>query len=98
VAVSLGEVVRIAADVDERPPLLAGTAGEVEHQIQVDVDEARHVLGALDVTAHPVDRIGDAAQHCRCSSRSIEIMTSTSGSSALTCGSPASHPRSFTHT
>src|SRR5262249_6457829 len=63
--------------------------GKVEHQVQIDVDEPRHVLGSLDIAAHPVNRIGDTAQHC-CCPRSTEIITSTSGSSVLTCGSPAS--------
>ena len=35
-------------------------------RLSVHVDEARDVLRPLDVAAHPVDRIGDAAQHGDC--------------------------------
>ena len=51
----------VAGDDDQRPPLLAGLARHVEAEVQVDRDEAGDVFGPLDVAAHPVDRIGDAA-------------------------------------
>ena len=41
---------------------LAGVQRQIELQVQIDADEARHVLGALDVARHPVDGIGHAAQ------------------------------------
>ena len=62
-AVALRELLGVAGGGDERLPLLGGADGQVEHQVEIHVDEARDVLGALDVAAHPVDRIGDAAQH-----------------------------------
>ncbi len=50
---------RVAGGVHQRLPLLCGADGQVEHEIQVHLDEPRDVLRALDVAAHPVDRIGD---------------------------------------
>ena len=34
---------------------------QIEQQLQVHVHDARDVFGALDVTRHPVKRVGDAA-------------------------------------
>ena len=34
---------------------------QVQQQLQVHVHDARDVFGALDVTGHPVERVGDAA-------------------------------------
>ena len=36
---------------------------QVEEQLQVHVHDARDVFGALDVTRHPVKRVGDAGKH-----------------------------------
>ena len=37
----------------------------IEAQLQIDVDQARGVFGALQVAAHPVETVGDARQHGR---------------------------------
>ena len=60
---ALLKLVVVAGDHHQRPPLLAGLARHVEAEVQIHRDEAGNVLGPLDVAAHPVDRIGDAAQH-----------------------------------
>ena len=44
-------------------PLLRRPGGQVEHEVESHLDEARNVLGPLDVAAHPVDRVRDAAEH-----------------------------------
>ena len=53
----------VAGRGDERFPLLIAARRGIEHELEVDVHEPRHVLGAFDVAAHPVNRISDAAQH-----------------------------------
>ena len=55
----------VAAGVDQRLPLVRGVQRQIQLQIQIDADEARDVLGALDVAGHPVDGVGDAAQQGR---------------------------------
>src|SRR2546422_401364 len=45
------------------PLLLVRLRGAVEHELQVHVNETGDVFSPLDVTAHPINRIGDAAQH-----------------------------------
>ena len=42
----------------------AGAAG-VEHQAHGDVELAHGVLGPLEVAAHPVEAVGNAAEHRR---------------------------------
>jgi hypothetical protein len=61
-AEALLERLGVAARVDERLPLLRRRQRQIDLQVEVDADEARHVLGALDVARHPVDGIGDAAE------------------------------------
>ena len=61
----LVEGLAVAGGVHERLPLLLGLDREVEHEVEVHVDEAGDVLRALHVARHPVDRVGDAAQHRR---------------------------------
>src|SRR5690349_14666313 len=53
----------VAGGVDERQPLLAFAGRIVQHELEVDVDEAGNVLRPLDVSAHPVDGVGDSAEH-----------------------------------
>ena len=89
-AVAFREHRRVAGGVHQRLPLLCGTDRQVEHQVEVDVDEARDVLRALDVAAHPVDRIGHAAQHCDCAPVRCDIAMSMSGSQTRILGE---HPR-----
>ena len=50
---------------DDRRPVLhrLGLAAEVEEQLQIDIENAGVILRPLDVAAHPVEGIGDAAQH-----------------------------------
>ena len=40
-----------------------GLALEIEHQLEVYVEDARVVLRTLHVTAHPEKAIGGAAKH-----------------------------------
>jgi hypothetical protein len=61
--VTFGERLVVARRIDDRLPLLLVARRAVEHQLQIDIDEARHVLGAFDVTAQPINGIGDTAQH-----------------------------------
>jgi hypothetical protein len=46
-------------------PILVQLLGELErniqHQLEVDIEQSRHVLGTLDVTAHPKQTIGNTA-------------------------------------
>ena len=65
-AIAVRELLCIARRIDERLPLLHRADRHVEHQVERHVDEARDVLRPLDIAAHPVDRVGDAAQHCDC--------------------------------
>ena len=37
----------------------------VEEELEVNVDEARGVVGALEVATHPVEAVGDAGEHGR---------------------------------
>ena len=62
-AVAFGEILVVACGVDQRLPLLACPIRRVEHEVEVDVDEARHIFRALDAAAHPVNRIRDATEH-----------------------------------
>ena len=73
-AVTLEKGGAVAGDVYDGLPLVAIAARQVEHQVLVHADEAGHVLCALGVAPHPVDRVGDAAEegfwsrgrHCCC--------------------------------
>ena len=62
-AVPFRELLRVAGGGHERLPLLRGAGGQVEHEVQIHLDEPRDVLRALDVAAHPVDRIGHPREH-----------------------------------
>ena len=53
----------VSGDLDHRVPLLLGQVRQMVPQLVVHPDDAGHVLGALDVAAHPVDGFRDAAQH-----------------------------------
>ena len=43
--------------------LLVVEIREVEHQLEVHIEQARHVLRALDIAAHPVEGVCDAREH-----------------------------------
>ena len=62
-AVPFRELRRVARGVHQRLPLLGGADGQVEHEVEIHLDEPRDVLRALDVAAHPVDRIGHPREH-----------------------------------
>ena len=51
--------------IDDRRPVPADVALrlrlEVEHELEVDLQDAGVVLGPLDVAAHPEEAVGDAA-------------------------------------
>src|SRR5205814_5346206 len=49
-----GEVLVVAGGIDQRLPLVSVAVGRVEHEVEVDVDEARDVFGVLEVAADPV--------------------------------------------
>ena len=50
---------------DDRFPIFADELRvlilEIEHELDVDVQDAGVVLGPLDVAPHPVKRVGDPA-------------------------------------
>src|ERR1017187_103862 len=52
---------------EDRPPVLLEVhvivSPEIEDELQVHLEQARYVLGALDVSAHPIQRGGDAREH-----------------------------------
>ena len=43
--------------------IASASPAEVEEQLQIDIRDPGVVLRPLDVAAHPVEGIGDAAQH-----------------------------------
>ena len=54
------------AQEDGAPMLLDGgvsEALEIEEELEIDVEEAGEIFGALDVTAHPIERVRDAGEH-----------------------------------
>ena len=56
------------ADCPARPARAASAGpalerGLVQHQVQLDIQHARGVLGALQIAAHPVQTVGDAREH-----------------------------------
>ena len=44
-AVALDEFLDVAGRVDERPPLLHRADRQIQHRVEVDIDEPGHVLG-----------------------------------------------------
>ena len=48
----------VAAGVNQGLPLVGGFERQIELQMQVDIDEARHILRPLNVTRHPVNGVG----------------------------------------
>ena len=55
---------RSAQRFEQKAPAAgAGFGRLIEPELQFDVDEARGVLGALQVAAHPVEAVGDAREH-----------------------------------
>ena len=63
--VELVEEFLVFEGVDDRSPVLAhrrlALAIEVEHELEVDLQQTGVVLGPLDVAAHPQKAVGDAA-------------------------------------
>ena len=53
----------VARGIDQRRPLVGQLLAQVEREIVIDVDEPGHVLGPLDVSRHPEDRVRHSAQH-----------------------------------
>ena len=47
----------------ERLLFLGIELGQIEHELEVDVEDAGDVFGPLGITAHPVEGIGDAGEH-----------------------------------
>jgi len=58
--VQIAEELLAAHDLDQLVPARAHRARQVEHHVQVHEDQARGVLGALDVARHPVNALGNA--------------------------------------
>ena len=60
----LVEIVVIAGAAQDGFPegflFLGAELGHVEHELEVDVNDAGDVLGPLGITAHPVEGIGNA--------------------------------------
>jgi hypothetical protein len=50
----------VPGGIHQRFPLLLAR-GVVEHQLKVYFDEPGHILGPFDITAHPVNRVSNAA-------------------------------------
>ena len=46
----------------------------VQPELQLDVDEPRGVFGAFEVTAHPVEAVGDARKHACIALESLHIV------------------------
>ena len=56
-----GDVVGVAERKQQALPAAVGGGGAlVQHQVQVHIEQACGVLGALQLTGHPVEGIGDA--------------------------------------
>src|SRR5262245_13846645 len=53
----------VAGRCHERVPLLHGPGRQIERHMDIDVDEARNILCPFNVTGHPIERIGNSAQH-----------------------------------
>jgi hypothetical protein len=60
VAAELGVGALGAGDGDQRLPARRQVRRQVEHEVGIDVDETRQVLGALEVPRQPVQVVGDA--------------------------------------
>ena len=45
----------VAGDHHQRLPVLAFFRGHIQQQVEVDTDEAGHIFGPFDISAHPVD-------------------------------------------
>ncbi len=62
--VVLVEILVVAGAAQDRFPerflLLGPELGQVEHELEIDVEDAGDVLGPLGIAAHPVEGIGDA--------------------------------------
>ena len=43
--------------------MLVDAVTQVERQMQIDIKEARDVLGSLDIAAHPKHGVSNTAQH-----------------------------------
>src|SRR6266850_7046226 len=65
-AVPFGEGLFVTRGIYERLPLLTFTRRRVQHELKVHFDEPGDVFRPLDIAAHPVNRIGDAAEHVTC--------------------------------
>src|SRR5207245_353828 len=48
-----------------QPTARARLRGLVQAQLKIHIDQAGGVLGALQVTAHPVQTVRDSGEHCR---------------------------------
>src|SRR5262249_26354204 len=53
----------VAGCVDQRAPLLLKAFRKIQTEPRVHVDETRNILRALNISAHPVERICKPAQH-----------------------------------
>ena len=65
--VELEEGLLIARRTEDRQPvlleLLIVEIGEIKHQLEVHIEQARDVFRALDIAAHPVEGVGHAREH-----------------------------------
>ena len=64
-----------------RPYPVIGVSSVFEHQVELDIDDASGMLGALQIPAHPIQAVRDAGKH------------SVSQSSILKVWSSMEHPR-----
>ena len=71
--VELEEPLVLAADADDRVPAQqVGLLRLLEQRVEVDVEQARRVLGALHVARDPEQRLGDPREH-HVSPRSTQV-------------------------
>src|ERR1700733_13215972 len=56
---------RLQGTQEEAPSAGPGARGLVEPELQLDIHEARGMLGALEIATHPVEAVGYALKHDR---------------------------------
>ena len=59
----LGKQCFITGRTDQRKPLFFVIARKIKLEPRIHIDESCDILRALNIAAHPIKRIGDAAQH-----------------------------------
>ena len=63
-SVPVREILMIARGRHQRFPLLRRSSGQIEREIQIDLDESGIVLRPFNIAVQPIDGTRDSAQHC----------------------------------